>query len=60
MHRSVIPFAKPKKKKLQGRECHHDETAQKNDLNDDEFINECVKNENKVPVKAKAKERKKQ
>lgn len=52
MHRSVISFARTEK--LQGTECHHDETAQENDLNDDEFINECVKNENKIAVKAKA------
>lgn len=49
MHRSVIPFAKTEK--LHGKECHHDEIAQENYLNDDEFINECVKNENRVPVK---------
>lgn len=40
--RSAILFARAEK--LQAKECHHG-TAQENDLNDDEFINECVKNE---------------
>lgn len=55
LYTSAIPFARTEK--LQGMECHHDETAQENDVNDDEFINECVKNENQVSVKVKAREK---